>query len=330
MSRQLLRLFRVAARSERPRTAFVLLAALAVGLFFWSRTERLWADEPTGTATAEAEDVAGTENKSDDGKFLRLKRDEAGQPLAMETAVVRYRPAEGDDELTVDLVGAVHIGEKSYYEALNKQFAEYDVLLYELVAPEGTRIPKGGRASAHPVSMLQMGMKSMLGLESQLALVDYQQENFVHADMSPEEFQETMAGRGESFLTMFFRMMGQGIAQESKNQGRNTDMEMLMALFDPNRSFKLKLLMAEQFEDLEGAMGALEGPDGSTIISERNKKALEVLREQIDAGHKKIGIFYGAGHLPDMQRRLADDFGLERADTKWLEAWDLRPKQSRR
>ncbi|MEZ6073877.1 MAG: hypothetical protein R3C10_27245 [Pirellulales bacterium] len=77
-------------------------------------------------------------------------------------------------------------------------------------------------------------------------------------------------------------------------------------------------------------MGALEGPDGSTIISEPQQEgARGAAREQIDAGHKKIGIFYGAGHLPDMQRRLADDFGLERADTKWLEAWDLRPKQSR-
>jgi hypothetical protein len=160
--------------------------------------------------------------------------------------------------------------------------------------------------------------------------VDYQKDNFVHADMSPEVFQETMAGRGESFLTMFFRMMGQGIAEESKNRGRNSDMEMLLALFDPNRSFKLKLLMAEQFEDLEGAMGALQGPDGSTIITERNKVALGVLREQIDAGHKKIGIFYGAGHLSNMQERLVNDFGLERGETKWLEAWNLRPKKWRR
>ena len=306
------------------RATALMLVLLATSLFSWQWPDVLLADEPTEATETDAKP------DGDAGKFLRLARGDDGDLLAMETAIVRYRPADADKDLVVDLVGAVHIGEKSYYEALNEQFTKYDVLLYELVAPEGARVPKAGQQSAHPVSMLQMGMKNMLGLESQMVHVDYTPDNFVHADMSPEQFQETMAGRGESFLTMFFRMMGQGIAQESKNQGRNTDMEMVLALFDRNRAFKLKRLMAEQFEDLEGAMGALEGPDGSTIITERNKVALEVLREQIDAGHKKIGIFYGAGHLPDMQERLADDFSLERTDTEWLEAWNLRPKKSRR
>jgi hypothetical protein len=303
----------------------MMLMVLAMALFAWYWPDSLRADEPAADTTEST-----SKEKSDEGKFLRLTRDENGTPLAMETAIVRYHPRDDNNDLVVDLVGAVHIGEKSYYEALNEQFTKYDVLLYELVAPEGTRVPRGGQASAHPISMMQMGMKNMLGLESQMVHVDYQKDNFVHADMSPEVFQETMAGRGESFLTMFFRMMGQGIAEESKNQGRNSDMEMLLALFDPNRSFKLKLLMAEQFEDLEGAMGALQGPDGSTIITERNKVALGVLREQIDAGHKKIGIFYGAGHLSNMQERLVNDFGLERGETKWLEAWNLRPKKWRR
>ena len=40
-------------------------------------------------------------------------------------------------DVTIDLIGAVHIGEKAYYDKLNKEFEQYDVLLYELVAPEG-------------------------------------------------------------------------------------------------------------------------------------------------------------------------------------------------
>jgi hypothetical protein len=48
-----------------------------------------------------------------------------------------------------------------------------------------------------------------------------------------------------------------------------------------------------------------------------------VLQKEIDKGHKRIGVFYGAGHLPDMEQRLADDFGLKRAGETWLVAWDL-------
>ena len=61
-------------------------------------------------------------------KFLRLERDAEDHPLSLQTAVIHYVPADGDSKgPTVDLIGAVHIGEKSYYEALNKQFEQYDV-----------------------------------------------------------------------------------------------------------------------------------------------------------------------------------------------------------
>ena len=35
----------------------------------------------------------------------------------------------------------------------------------------------------------------------------------------------------------------------------------------------MKRLMAEQFENMEGAMEALDGPHGSTLVTERNKVA---------------------------------------------------------
>jgi hypothetical protein len=155
--------------------------------------------------------------------------------------------------------------------------------------------------------------------------------------MSPEDFSKSMDDRGDNFFAMFFRMLGRGIAQQSRQQalaqsgqrarGAN-DAELLMAMFDPKRSHKLKQLMAEQFEDLEGMMSVFEGPDGSTLISERNKVALQALREQIDAGKTKIAIFYGAGHLPDMEKRLLSDFDLRRQGERWCVAWRLSEKTS--
>jgi hypothetical protein len=258
--------------------------------------------------------------------FVRVQRDADGEPLALETVIVTFTKADSK-EVTVDLIGAVHIGDKSYYDELNKIFASYDVLLYELVAPEGTRIPKGGRGagSGHPISAMQSGMKSMLGLEFQLECIDYTKENFVHADMSPDEFAKSMKDRGESFFQMFLRMMGQGMAEQAKPGGGSSDVNILLALFAKDRELRLKRIMAEQFEDLEGSMAALEGEDGSTIITERNKKAFEVLQREITAGKKRIGVFYGAGHLPDMQQRLIADFGLQPSSHRWLSAWSLQP-----
>ena len=56
--------------------------------------------------------------------------------------------------------------------------------------------------------------------------------------------------------------------------------------------------------NLDGQMQIFEGPEGSTLISERNKRALEVLKREIDRGRHKLAIFYGAGHMPDMAQRL--------------------------
>ena len=264
-------------------------------------------------------------------KYIRISRDDSDEPLALQTAIVRFVPADdASGGVQVDLVGAVHVGEKSYYEALNKQFEGYDVVLYELVAPEGTRVPKGGKPSGHPVAMLQNGLKGMLELEHQLELVDYTKENMVHADMSPEDFAKSMEERNESFFGMFFRMMGQAMAQQSVQKNRTSDFDLLAALFDPDRAGSMKRIMAEQFESLDGVMGALEGPDGSTIITERNKVALEKLAEQIKAGKKKIAIFYGAGHLGDMEERLGMDFDLKRAGEQWLDAWNLERKPAAR
>ncbi|MBL9125430.1 MAG: hypothetical protein JNG90_17460 [Planctomycetaceae bacterium] len=320
------------------RAALLLLLALAPAV----GQPRPSAAAPPAAAPADAQEVTAREAPETErpagSKFLRITRSEQDEPISLDTAIVRY--VSTDPALagvTVDLVGVIHIGEKDYYDELNRVLAEYDAVLYELVAPEGTKIEKGETRSAHPISALQGGMKSMLGLELQLEHIDYQKDHFVHADMTPEGFSKSMEDRGENMFTLFFRMLGQSIAQQSKLQARQAgqpnvrrganDADMLLAMFDRNRSHKLKQLMAEQFEDLEGAMGMFEGPNGSTIITERNKVALDVVRKQLAGGKRKLAVFYGAGHMPDMERRLLADFGLRRDSERWLAAWQLEPKK---
>ena len=126
------------------------------------------------------------EKKTENRNYIRLERDAEKNPTALQTATARFVSDRGD--LTVDLIGVVHVGDQSYYEKFNEGFKQYDVLLYELVAPEGTRVPKGGRgASANPLAMMHGMAQSILGLASQLDHVDYTVDNFVHAGMSPED-----------------------------------------------------------------------------------------------------------------------------------------------
>ena len=265
-------------------------------------------------------------DKDQASSYLRIERDDKETPQTLQTAIVRHVPADNAKKgPTVDLVAAVHIADQSYYDQLNREFAGYDVVLYELVAPPGAEVPKNASSKGgNPLSFVQRAMKDMLELQFQLDAIDYNAENMVHADMSPKQFAESMQRKGESVLGIFLRMMGYAMAQQGKADGKGSDVQLLAALFDKNRSLALKRAMAEQFQDMEGAMLVIEGPDGSTLISERNKVALEVLRKQIAEGKKKIAIFYGGGHMPDMQKRLLDDFKLVPSTTRWLDAWNMR------
>ncbi len=244
-----------------------------------------------------------------------------GRPIGLQTSILHYSTSDGSQ--TVDLIGAIHIGERSYYEELNRRFRDYDALLYELVAPKESRIPQKGAAPRSTIGYLQTGMTDMLGLRFQLHEIDYTPENFVHADMTPEEFRASMKRRKESLGKMFFRALGQSVAQQSDRKHQGGEVAMAAAMFADDREQKLRVILANQFADLDGSTLVFGGPDGSTLITERNKKALTVLDSQLKSGQKKIGIFYGAGHLEDMAERLERDFKMHLTKIDWLTAWNL-------
>jgi len=318
-------------RRNMPRVRLVTTCALLGSLLSHSAL----AQRPsTIQPQAKGKALSATEAKDVGQDWVRLQYDAKGEALGMQTAIVRYasprsagRP--GRATASVDLIGAVHIGDVSYYRRLNEQFKQYDVLLYELVAPEGTIVPLGrGTSNTHPIGAMQNLAKDVLELDHQLEYVDYTKPNFIHADMSPKEFEQAMKDRNESFLQMYFKLMGAAMAQESRlaAKGESTDFDLITALFATDRARRLKIIIAKQLSEMESLLVSFGGEEGSVIINERNKKALKVLKEQLADGKKHIGIFYGAGHLSDMDKRLRNDFRLEPVSITWLTAWDLKAK----
>lgn len=280
-------------------------------------------DKPADSAAVKGAEV-------EELKFVQVVR-ENDQPVSLQTAVVTYKLGDSTDSqsnskyagVEVTLIGAIHIAEKSYYSQLNNLFKTYDALLYEMVSDPKVGVPEVRERGGSPVSSVQVGMKDMLELSFQLDEVNYKAANFVHADMSPEEFFESMQKRKEGVLQMLLRSIGSGLAMQGS--GKTNDIDVLSAMLSDNRSQNLKRALAEQFETMEGQMAALQGDDGrSTLITERNAKAFRVLDEQIAAGKKKLAIFYGAGHLKDMHERLLQQYQMKPSDHAWLNAWDLK------
>lgn len=273
-------------------------------------------------------------------EFLRLSRDADGGLESLDTSIVAYtedvRAAAraGRKPVTVDLVAAVHLGGADYYETLDRLFADYDAVLYELVAPPNER-PRPGRKPSGAIGSAQQGLTKLLGLEFQLEQIDYTAANFVHADLSPKEFQQAMKKRGESWWSMFTKIMQESMARAERGETTAPEMgvgELFGLLFGggADRQIRLRRMMAEQFTDMDVLTSAFGGEEGSTLITDRNAAALAVLEKRIARGDRRIAIFYGAAHMDDFDRRLREDFELQPGETVWLEAWDLREPAPRK
>jgi hypothetical protein len=257
-------------------------------------------------------------------EFLRFTEDKAGGKL--ESAIATYRNADG---VTVHLVAALHVGERSYYEGLSRTFEGYDVLLYEMVKPKGMGAPVRGQRSGGVVSTFQRFLKDVLELEFQLDAIDYSAPNFVHADLDVETFFKLQEERGESLFSLMLRSMMSQMSRAGQPGAPApiTLFDILAAMNSPDSARQYKLLFARQFQDIEEQLAGLEGPNGTVLLTERNKAALRVLQETVASGKKNIGVFYGAGHMRGLEDALLEK-GFKRAGVQWRLAWDMEPRTS--
>ena len=256
-------------------------------------------------------------------EFIRIQRNENRDPVVLQTTIAKYLPGGGEKSVEIDLIAVVHVGEKAYYERLNKEFEKYDAVLYELVAPEGNKPPMvGEKKGDNPVAMLQQGMKFFLRLEHQLEVVDYQKANFIHADLSPEGMKKAMKERGDDQTTIMLGVIADFLRKKNLDADKPEPQAPDISLSDLLNPIKLKRMMAQQFEDAGGDAG-LGGTINRLLVEDRNKACFKVLQQQLTAGKKKIAIFYGAAHMPDFDKRLKEDFGMKRTESEWITAWNL-------
>ncbi|HQZ26658.1 MAG: hypothetical protein KA250_04545 [Verrucomicrobiales bacterium] len=262
------------------------------------------------------------------GDYIRYL-EEPGQADRLQTSVVRM--SKGNT--VVDLVGAVHLADAAYFQNLNELLKHYDFVLYEMV---GGEFQAGTDRAADPaaakemegVRSLQDAAKSFLGLEFQLEGIDYTPKNFVHADVKWDEFNELMVARSQSFSSLFARAMS--LSENGGVPGIPNDeaeiaaiMKRLLTAVMTGNSNEIKRTIAPLMSEAEGFITQLEGEDGTVIVGERNRVVMEKLAElRATNGSGNYAIFYGAGHMLDLEKRLLAD-GFQKGRTAWIDAWSM-------
>jgi hypothetical protein len=256
-------------------------------------------------------------------EFARVDHDADKRPRALQMSIASYVPAAGSSLLQVDLVGAIHIGDPAYYAELNDRFRDYDVLLYELIAPSGGVSSNRLEKRKGILSSTQIGMTRLLDLSFQLDEVNYDAANFVHADLTPEELRASMAERGESLYVYFWRIFFATLNEYAKDPLGLRDMEMLSGMVAAEEENSFKVMIAYEMTNLDAVQDVLGDDSSNAVIGARNQRAVDVLKREIEAGARRIGIFYGVAHMPDLEERLLDQLGMIWESTEWVDAWQL-------
>lgn len=277
--------------------------------------------------------------------FIRVDEDEKAARL--QTAVTRYEK----DGATVDLIGAVHIADKAYYETLTTRFTKYEVLLFEMIGgerfaardtPEETTplpaLPEpepSADSGAERTVETQVAKKQdlsglhqiynkicrYLDLTGQVDSIDYTTANFVHADLTNDEFFRMQSERGESLLGFALKA-----AKKDPNAKKQPDTLKLLRAIISGSANLVKLEIVHTLGQGDDQIAAFAGE--SVIITDRNNRCLDVMNREIIAGRRNLGIFYGAAHFPDMEKRLLD-LGFKRTGQEWVTAWDI-PKPAKK
>ena len=256
-------------------------------------------------------------------EFARIDHDADKRPRALQMSIASYAPAAGDRLLQVDLVGAIHIGDPAYYAELNQRFRDYDVLLYELVAPEGGVSSNRLEKRRGILSSTQVGMTRLLDLSFQLDEINYDAANFVHADLSPKELRASMEERGESLYVYFWRIFFATINEYARDPLGLRDVEMLSGMLASGQDDSFKVMIAYEMTNLDSVEEVLGDDSSNAVIGARNQRAIDVLKREIEAGAQRIGIFYGVAHMPDLEERLLEQLDLSWENTDWVDAWQL-------
>lgn len=292
----------------------------------------------------------GNEKQGYPERFMRL--DElAKDHMCLLTPVATYvNPSNGQQ---VALIGAIHVAEQEYYVRLNQLFTDYDVVLFEMIGGEKLRRTEELRRridrskplwglsldefeewklleeeqkrydqEEKSIFMKLLGvaygqLSKSLGIQTQHQGIDYSADNFVHADMTMVEFEREQDKKGENFVGLILKSILSSLIEKPQKRLPN-EVGMVIDFLTGNKvSLKNKLMVVLAY--------APNYLDDTVILEGRNSKCMEVFDNWRNKDVKKIGIFYGAAHLPGLHTSLLER-GYSFDSVYWLPAWSTKEK----
>jgi hypothetical protein len=290
-----------------------------------------------GCRTAPRHEPEATATFEPPAEYVRASKSESNV-LELQIAARRFVPARGKGP-TVWLTGVSHIGSSNYFAELQRHLNAQTLVLFEGVG-EHSQDFKNKKASdavgntnatANAGSVgLQSSLATSLGLVFQLDTIDYDRPNFRHSDLSIREIRDLLAeprGSGggdaaEDFDNLLSMMEGDSFM--------NIVMQFGLGILasSPKLQAMSKVTLIEVITEMGGdpsRLGAIS-PELKqlleVLIAKRNQRVIDDLKIALkEVGTKgSVSIFYGTGHMPEMEVRLRKELHYQPAEDAWFSA----------
>lgn len=287
--------------------------------------------------------------------FMRVTNGATGL-VELQVAVRKLVPTNGAGPV-IWLSGASHIGETNYYALLQKHLDAQALVLFEGIHAGRKREGTNGVAREKPApnstladqpeaaakpggrTSLQKDLAESLGLVFQLEAINYTRPNFLNSDLSVKELRELMdkddepaapdspkeKRKNEAFEALLKAMEGNSLFGSLLKAG--------FKLVGSNPKFQAmtKLALIEALGSIRGDLSRMKSlPEDmqrlmEVLIQSRNDAVLKDLRVELKrpTPPASISIFYGAGHMEDLERRLRREFGCRVESDQWLPAFTV-------
>jgi hypothetical protein len=186
---------------------------------------------------------------------------------------------------------------------------------------------------------MQSALAQSLGLVFQLDAIDYDRTNFVNSDLSVLQIERLMTGnsnampaapgqKGESSPSMDALMQ---IMDGSSFLGGLLKAAVKFIGSNPNLQAITRLMFIDAIGNIKGDFSETRGlpPDMKhllkVLIEARNQNVVDDLKEEIKLVPRNgsIAVFYGTGHMDNMEKSIARELNYRPAGDVWLTAFSV-------
>ena len=260
--------------------------------------------------------------------YLRTTQAEDGT-IALQVAMRQFT-SPNKDRPVIWLCGVSHIGDTNYYAAVQNHLDRQPLVLFEGI---GGR-PRKNQGDPNGLG-LQTALARSLNLVFQLNTIDYERSNFRNCDLSIAQLEEIINRQSggdtmDEFQDMLDLMRGNSWVSIVVNIG------LQWIGSDARLQALTRLAMIDLLGSVEGDLSQAGGlPPEVTellriLIRERNQVVMTDLKKILHQHNAPAGIaiFYGAGHMDDLEHRLTTTLGYQPTATEWLSAFAVNPQRS--